>query len=280
MRQNLNGMLLDAQRSHRAVGSFNVYSYETVRGVFEAAQANSAPVIIAFGERYLSSMSFDSIVAITDTIGRDYDVDYVIHLDHCKSRANTYRAMNAGFTSVMFDGSALEFSENIARTAQVVQVAHSVGVSVEAELGSLAASDDSQEGEADSEMAYTDPAQALEFVNQTGVDALAVSIGTVHGSYKGHPHIRVDILEHIRKLVATPLVLHGGSGTPPELIRQCISAGITKINVNTEISRAAVDRVREIVTSESVHLSTLGDQIVAQVNDTVADQIRLFDNRD
>lgn len=214
MRSNLTGMLAAAQSGGYAIGNFNVYSYETIRGVLEAGAATGTPVIVAFGERYLPNMDFRTVVALCETVAADLTVDYAIHLDHCKSMANCYRALAAGFTSVMYDGSALPFEENLANTAAVVQVAHALGASVEAELGSLASGDNSQESEDNETQSYTDPEQARDFVARTGVDALAVSIGTVHGNYKGEPNVRVDILQDIRAAVDTPLVLHGGSGTP------------------------------------------------------------------
>lgn len=274
---NLNGMLAAAQAGKYAVGNFNVYSYETIRGVLEAAAAAKAPVIVAFGERYQDNMDFATVAAICRTVAANLDVEYALHLDHCKSPDACYQALAAGFSSVMYDGSALPFEENLANTAAVVKVAHALGASVEAELGSLASGANSQESEGRESQVYTDPAQAKEFVDRTGVDALAVSIGTVHGNYKGKPEIRVDILQGIRAAVDTPLVLHGGSGTPDDVVAACIANGITKINVNTEISTFAAGKAREFLdATPSAHLSVLSIRIVEAVTESVAGYIHQF----
>lgn len=277
MRSNLTGMLAAAQSGGYAIGNFNVYSYETIRGVLEAGAATGTPVIVAFGERYLPNMDFRTVVALCETVAADLTVDYAIHLDHCKSMANCYRALAAGFTSVMYDGSALPFEENLANTAAVVQVAHALGASVEAELGSLASGDNSQESEDNETQSYTDPEQARDFVARTGVDALAVSIGTVHGNYKGEPNVRVDILQDIRAAVDTPLVLHGGSGTPDDVVAACIANGITKINVNTELSTFGAQRARTFLdATPSAHLSTLSTRITEAVTESVTGYINQF----
>lgn len=277
MLTSLTPLLKPAVEGSRAIGSFNVYSYETIRGVLEAGAATKTPVIVAFGERYLPQMSFDTVVAICTTVAENVDVDYAIHLDHCKSLDNIYRAMKAGFTSVMIDGSALRFDDNIALTARAVDVAHALGVSVEAELGSLASGDDSQEGEHGDTQEYTDPERAQEFVERTRTDALAVSIGTVHGTYKAEPRIRLDILRSIREEVPVPLVLHGGSGTPPDTLDACIAEGIAKINVNTEISTHAATSVSNYLHETArPHLSTVSEHLVGSVKDIVSTYITMF----
>lgn len=276
MPTNITGMLERAQRGQYAVGNFNVYSYETIRGVLEAGAAAGKPVIVAFGERYLENMDFATVVAICESVAANLDVEYAIHLDHCKSLDNVYRAIKAGFTSVMYDGSALPFDQNLANTAAVVKVAHALGVSVEAELGSLASGDNSQESEDNDSQVYTDPAEAADFVARSGCDALAVSIGTVHGSYKGEPHIRLDILAGIREAVDVPLVLHGGSGTPDDVIAACIAGGIAKINVNTEISLDAATRLKESLAESTPHLSVISRRLVSYVTASVTGYIQQF----
>ena len=274
---SITPLLAAAQASRQAVGSFNVYSYETVRGVLEAGAKTGKPVIVAFGERYLENMGFDTLVGMCRTVAAELEVEYAIHLDHCKKLDNVYRAIHAGFTSVMYDGSALPFAENAANTAAVVQVAHALGVSVEAELGSLASGANSQEREDNDQQVYTDPAEAAEFVALTGCDALAVSIGTVHGAYQGTPNIRLDILDSIRAAVDTPLVLHGGSGTPDDVVAACISGRITKINVNTEISTHASGRLKAYLAEAGTpHLSVISSQLVDYVAESVTGYIHQF----
>lgn len=277
MLTNMGPLLAAAQAGQYAVGSFNVYSYETIRGVLQAGATARRPVIVAFGERYLENMGFETVVGICKSVAADLDVEYAIHLDHCKALDNVYRAIHAGFTSVMYDGSALPFEDNLANTAAVVTVAHALGVSVEAELGSLASGVDSQEREDNDEQVYTDPAEAADFVARSGCDALAVSIGTVHGAYKGEPNIRLDVLADVRKAVSVPLVLHGGSGTPEDVIAACIAGGITKINVNTEISMDASARLKTFLDGAGTpHLSVISSHLVEYVTDSVTGYIAQF----
>jgi fructose-bisphosphate aldolase class II len=273
----LGPLLAGAQAGGYAVGSFNVYSYETIRGVLEAGAKGQQPVIVAFGERYLENMDFETVVGICKSVPASLNVDYAIHLDHCKSLDNVYRAIHAGFTSVMYDGSALPFEDNLANTAAVVAVAHALGVSVEAELGSLASGVHSQEREDNDTQVYTNPSEAADFVARSGCDALAVSIGTVHGAYKGEPNIQLDILAGIREAVAAPLVLHGGSGTPEDVVAACIAGGITKINVNTEISMDASARLKTFLDGAGTpHLSVISSHLVEYVTASVTGYIEQF----
>jgi len=275
MMTNLATVLNPARKGKYAVGSFNVYNYETIRGVIETGQELKLPTIVAFGENYLVNMDVDEVFALVSTMVRKVDVPVVLHLDHCKSFSNIMKAIKAGFTSVMYDGSHLPFQENIKTTAEIVNIAHAVNVSVEAELGALARGEFSNEEEA--EQIYTDPKQAKQFVEQTGVDALAVSIGTVHGMYKGTPKIDVGILKEIAALVDIPLVLHGGSGTPPEIIQECIQNGIAKINVNTEISVYTVEKVQELLSSgKKYHLSNIALNEVTYIKEVVKKYMAMF----
>ncbi len=275
MMVNFSAMLKDARRGRYAVGSFNVYNYETIRGVIEAGQQLGYPTIVAFGEAYLSNMGLDDVFAVVSAISRRVEIPLVLHLDHCKSFANIVKAIRAGFTSVMFDGSSLPLEKNMEATAQVVAVAHAAGVSVEAELGALAGGAFSNEESG--EEIYTNPAQAAEFVARTGIDALAVSIGTVHGMYKGTPKIDVGVLKKIAAAVELPLVLHGGSGTPEEIVRECIRNGIAKINVNTEISFYTVEKVKELLQSgKSYHLSQLALKEVGFIGEVVNKYATMF----
>ena len=281
MMTNFNAMLKEAYEKRCAVGSFNVYNYETMRGVVEAAKrTGSKRIIVAFGEKYLENMRLEEAAAMASAMSGE-GVDVCLHLDHCKDMNVIYAAVKAGFGSVMYDGSALPFGENLANTRRVCTVAHACGVSVEAELGSLAAGIESHEGEETDVMKYTDPASAAEFVKKTGVDALAVSVGTVHGLYKGEPNIRTDILEKINAACGIPLVLHGGSGIPEEKIRACIERGIAKINVNTEISSYTVKKTLEELSGaqKKPHLSVLAIKQQGWVSEIVEKYIRFFANK-
>lgn len=274
---NLNEILPEARKSKKAVGAFNVYNYETIKGVVEAAVELEIPVVIAFGEKYLSNMSFEDVFSIVKSFDSKYPfIKMALHLDHCKSFENIAKAIRANFTSVMFDGSTLPFEENVKQTKKVVELAHSVNATVEAELGSIASSTLShEEGR---EEIYTDPFEAEKFVNETKVDALAVSIGTVHGLYKGEPKINVNVLKEISKRVEIPLVLHGGSGTPEDVLKECIQNGIAKINVNTEISMNVIERISGIIREKqkSVHFADISIEVTKSVKETVIKYSRVF----
>lgn len=271
----LTQLLKEARRHKYAVGSFNVYNYETIRGVIEAGRELGYPTIVAFAEGYLQNMDLDEVFAIVHTMACKSSVPVALHLDHCKSFANIVRAIRVGFTSVMFDGSSLPIEENIKKSAQVVAIAHASDVSVEAELGALAGGEFSNE-EAGNQV-YTEPGQASYFVEKTGIDALAVSIGTVHGMYKGTPRIDLGVLRNIAERVDLPLVLHGGSGTPEEVIRECIQNGISKINVNTEISYYTVEQMRALLQSgNNYHLSQLAVKEVGFVREVVTKYSKVF----
>jgi fructose-bisphosphate aldolase class II len=275
MMVNFAAVLKEAKRGGYAVGSFNVYNYETIRGVIEAGQELGYPTIVAFGESYLPNMEFDEVFGIVSAMASRVEIPLVLHLDHCKSVENIVKAIKAGFTSVMFDGSSLPFEKNMEETAHVVAMAHTVGVSVEAELGALAGGEFSNEESG--EEIYTNPAQASQFVERTGIDALAVSIGTVHGMYKGTPKIDVGVLKKIAATVDIPLVLHGGSGTPENIVRECILNGIAKINVNTEISLYTVEKLKALLQSgNSYHLSQLALKEVGYVKEVVNKYATMF----
>ena len=285
---NFNDMLKDAYKGHYAIGSFNAYGYETIRGIIDAGvRTGCTDMIVAFGAKYLTNMSLDEAVAITKAAAQSAEaaaaaaggkpLRVCLHLDHCKNIDIIGHAIDAGFGSVMYDGSALPFEENLKNTKLVCDMAHIRGVSVEAELGSLAAGASSHEGEATDREVYTDPEAAAEFIAGTGVDALAVSIGTVHGLYKGTPDIRVDILKEINAACGIPLVLHGGSGTPRDKILECIANGISKINVNTEIAMFAAGRLKErLAQDELPHLSVLQRGITDDVCEIVSGFMKEF----
>lgn len=272
---NLKDLLNKAKQEKVAIGAFNVYNYETIKAVIESVKETKTPAIIAFGYKYLSNMSLKEVVNLIRTMSVNIDTDIVIHLDHCNDINTIKKAIEAGFTSVMYDGSMLPFEENLNHTKSVVEYAHSFNVSVEAELGSLSLGDHSNEDEGDE--IYTDPLQAKEFVETTKVDALAVSIGTVHGMYKGEPKVSVEQLIKIKDAVDIPFVLHGGSGTPEETVKACIKEGITKINVNTEISYQVVQAMQKMMDENSnVHFSQLSVEAVHAAKRVVQKYMSMF----
>ncbi|MFS0788028.1 class II fructose-bisphosphate aldolase [Shouchella sp. 1P09AA] len=245
-----------AENTNTAIAAFNCYNAETIQAAVKAAENQNQPVIIAYGERYKDYMNLEAFAAFTKTIAENATVDVALHLDHSYEFDTIRRAVHAGFTSVMFDGSALSLEENIKQTKEVVDFAHEHGVHVEAEIGSMQKGAFSDEEEGDGRL--TDPDEAADFVKQTNVDFLAASIGTVHGMYDGDPEIRLDLLDALKERMDTPLVLHGGSGTPEKEVLEAIQKGIRKINVNTEISLTAVANMAETLsTKPKTHLSVV-----------------------
>lgn len=275
---NFKELLINARKDKRAIGSFNVYNYETIKGVIEAGRELKHPVIISFGEVYLKNMDLDIVFEIVNSLTKQSNYPVVLHMDHAKSIENIRLALDRGFTSVMFDGSSLPFEENVKLTKEVVKLASSYNASVEAELGAIGEGIYSNEGGADV-ATYTDPFEAKEFIEKTGVHALAVSIGTVHGMYKGDPNIRLDLLREISKVVKIPLVLHGGSGTPENIIKECIISGISKINVNTEISTFVIEQLTNYLNENSKeHLSHVSLKEIEWVKQVCKKYINLFNN--
>ena len=230
-------MLLDAQAGHYAVGAFNVENLEFVMAVIRAAEDRRSPVIMQTTPGTIKYANLDYFAALCRVAAEEASVPVAIHLDHGDGFDRCVQAMHAGYTSVMIDGSHVPFEENVALTASVTKVAGPVSIPVEAELGKVGGKED--DGPAvEGESPYTDPDQAEEFVARTGCSSLAVGVGTVHGIYKGTPHIEQGILSSIRERLDVPLVLHGTSGVPDDQVAEAIRNGICKVNYATELRQA------------------------------------------
>jgi len=240
---NLNQVLSYTKVKKFGVGMFNGLSADFYEGLIDAAEQLRCPIIIGVADRFVDRLDFEMIAEVMIFLAKRASVPVCVHLDHAKSLKNIMRAIKAGFTSVMFDGSSLPFEENIKRTREVVEIAHSVGVSVEGELGVVGRGDfDFKNPEF-----YTKPDEAEEFAQKTQVDALAVSIGTVHGVYKGQPRLDFERLSEIRKRVDCYLVLHGGSGLSDDDFKKCIEYGINKINIFTDLTLAINAQLPEFI---------------------------------
>ncbi|ADQ45058.1 ketose-bisphosphate aldolase [Caldicellulosiruptor kronotskyensis 2002] len=240
---NLNQVLSYTKVRKFGVGMFNGLSADFYEGLIDAAEQLRCPIIIGVADRFVDRLDFEMIAEVMIFLAKRASVPVCVHLDHAKSLKNIMRAIKAGFTSVMFDGSSLPFEENIKRTREVVEIAHSVGVSVEGELGVVGRGDfDFKNPEF-----YTKPDEAEEFAQKTQVDALAVSIGTVHGVYKGEPKLDFERLSEIRKRVDCYLVLHGGSGLSDVDFKKCIEYGINKVNIFTDLTLAINAQLPEFV---------------------------------
>ena len=240
-------LLLDAQKNGYAVGAFNVENMEMVQAVVAAAEELKSPVIMQTTPSTIKYASPEMFYANVAAAAKDASVPVVMHLDHGSSFELAVHAFRAGYTSIMIDGSHSVFEENIAITKSVVDVCHAGNVPVEAELGKVGGKEDDLDG--GNGGGYTVPSEAVEFVEKTGIDSLAVAIGTAHGVYKGTPKLDVERLSEIRGVVSIPLVLHGTSGVPDESVKECIRRGICKVNYATDLRIAFSNGVKEYLTA-------------------------------
>ncbi len=239
-------MLAQAQRGHYAIGAFNAENMEMVMAIIAAAEEMNAPVMIQTTPSTVKYAGLDLYAANVKTAAANARVDVCLHLDHGSSYDLATDAIAAGYSSVMIDGSALPFAENIAVTRATVEMAAKSGIPVEAELGKVGGKEDDLVADG----GYTDPADAVRFVAETGVGSLAVAIGTAHGIYAGVPVLDVERLKAIRKVVDCPLVLHGASGLSDDAVRECVAEGICKVNFATELRQAYTAGVREVLDAD------------------------------
>ena len=237
-------ILMKAQQEGYAVGAFNAENMEMVQAIVAAAEELSSPVIIQTTPGSLQYADTDMFFGMVNAEAKKAKVPVALHLDHGNSAELCAKAILSGYTSIMIDGSKLAFSENVALTKKVVEFAHAMGVPDEGELGTVGGKEDTHEVK-DSEKSYTDPEEAKEFAEQTGVDFLAVGIGNAHGFYKGVPKLRFDILEKTKSLVSIPIVLHGASGIPDDDVKKSTGLGICKVNFATELRDAFTKGVKE-----------------------------------
>lgn len=235
-------MLLLGQAGRYAVGAFNVENLEMIMAVAEAAEESRSPVIMQTTPSAVGYAGLDYFFAMAKTAAERASVPVALHLDHGDGFPLAVKALRAGYTSVMIDGSRLPFEDNVALTRQVVEACSPSGISVEAELGKVGGKEDGLEG--DKASPFTDPAEAQEFVGRTGVNSLAVAIGTAHGLYAGTPKLDFVRLREICSRVSVPLVLHGASGVPDDAVRKAIAEGICKVNFATELRIAFTDGVK------------------------------------
>ncbi|HWO95876.1 MAG TPA: class II fructose-1,6-bisphosphate aldolase [Bacillus sp. (in: firmicutes)] len=250
---SMKEMLNKAKDNGYAVGQFNINNLEFTQAILQAAKEENSPVILGVSEgaaRYMGG--FKLVVEMIKALIEEYKVTVpvAIHLDHGSSLEKCVQAIHAGFTSVMIDGSHYPLEENIELTKRVVEVAHAVGVSVEAELGRIGGQEDDLIVE-DAQSAYAIPAECEQLVRETGVDCFAPALGSVHGPYKGEPNLGFDRMKEVMELTGVPLVLHGGTGIPTKDIQKAISLGTAKINVNTENQIASTKAVREVLSNDN-----------------------------
>ncbi len=265
-------ILCDAREKGYGVGYFNAVDMEMVRAYIAAAEECRSPIIIGTAEALLRYSDMDWIVPLMLEQARRASVPVAVHLDHTYKFELIMKALRAGFGSVMFDGSRLaDHGENIRISAEIARVAHAMGVGLECELGSIGGLSD-ESGRSDSEI-YTDPDDARDFIEKTGADFLAVSIGTQHGVYKAEPKLDIPRLRKIRDTVDIPLVMHGGSGLSDEDFRRTIEGGIRKINVYTDILLAARDATARNLDKSYNEITLAAEQAM---KDATVKKIMLF----
>ncbi|WP_042820788.1 ketose 1,6-bisphosphate aldolase [Yersinia wautersii] len=271
--------LAHARKNGYALGAFNVLDSHFLRALFAAAKQERSPFIINIAEVHFKYLSLESLVEAVKFEAAHHDIPVVLNLDHGLHFEAVVRALRLGFSSVMFDGSTLEYEENVRQTREVVKMCHAVGVSVEAELGAVGGDEGGAlYGEVDSNK-FTDPAIARDFVDRTGIDALAVAIGNAHGKYKGEPKLDFARLAAIHQQTGLPLVLHGGSGISDTDFRRAISLGIHKINFYTGMSQAALAAVEQRMTHRHAIYDEFAELFLGieeAITDVVAQQMRIF----
>lgn len=267
---NLNDVLPRAKEKKYAVGLFNTVNLEMAKGVLAAAAELGSPVIIGTAEVLLPYASLKELSSFLIPMAKEAPVPVVLHFDHGLTLEKVREAMDLGFTSVMYDCSTLDFEGNCRAVAELTKEAHARGVTVEAELGHVGAN----AGGGDDSI-YTQPEEALRFFEQTGVDALAVAIGTAHGAYKSTPKLDIARLKEIAETVNVPLVLHGGSGLSDQDFKNCIENGISKVNIFTDINCAAARAAHDGWTS-GAGFTDLMQPIAEAVKQETIKKMRVF----
>ena len=270
----LSEVLKIAEETNTAIPAFNIDNIEGTEAIMDAAEAERCPVILTVGQGAIKAGQLTYLSDLVKRIARESTVPVVLHLDHGISYEQTVQCLRLGFTSVMYDGSHHPFEENVRESQAVVRSAHAVGVSVECELGAISGVED---GISHKQVNLVDLDEVKRFISAVDCDALAVGIGNAHGMYQGTPHFDFDRLAACRKLNTPPLVLHGGSGTPDEMVRQAIKLGIRKVNVATEMRMAFMEGLASQVATRDFY--EMYRQAKANRTAVALRKIRLFQGR-
>lgn len=266
----LNEVLKKAREGHYAVPAFDCNDDILIRTILDTAEEKKSPVILMVLEYDLKGKGMKYITSIIKGVANEYSIPIVLHLDHATNFEIIESAIENGFTSVMYDGSMLSFDENVANTKKVVEMAKAKGVTVEAELGHVAGKE--LDGSSAGETMLTEPEEVVKFVNLTGIDALAVSIGTSHGVYVSTPNLKIDRLIEINKVSSVPLVLHGGSGTPIDQVQNAIKHGITKVNLYADLRIALMEGIKKSVDVQK-RIDPLPDQLFKPAVEVLRDKV-------
>ena len=246
MLYTMKDLLKVAKENKFAVPAFNIYNYDMLKAIMEEMEAQNAPVILEIHPDEIEYLNNEFVASVRE-YAHNSKIPVVIHLDHGGSVYDVMRAIRNGYTSVMIDASTQSFEDNKAITKKVVEIAHNVNVSVEAELGTIG-NNGSAEGGADS-IIYTDPVQAIEFVAETGIDTLAVAIGTAHGLYPKDrtPKLNIELLKELNEKIDIPFVLHGGSGNPDSEVSEAVKYGVAKVNLSSDLKSVFFKEVKAVL---------------------------------
>ena len=273
-------ILQNARNGRYAVGAFNCLSLEHVMGAIQAAEELRSPIILQLAEVQFPCAPIELMAPVYLEAAKRASVPVAVHLDHGQSLETCVKAIQLGFNSVMFDGAELSFEENVRQTAEIVRIAHAAGVDVEAELGRVGDTGFGGEGTGEATPdVFTDVEESAEFIRRTGVEALAIAIGNLHGRYVATPTLNIVRLKEIASRNELPLVLHGGSGTSEEDFKACIHNGICKINVATALQMAVTDAVRKYLSeNEAAGYIDTKSVIVEATKESVKQHILLFES--
>ena len=278
---NLNDVLLPAKKAKYAVGLFNAVNLELARGIIRAAEETQSPVIVGTAEVLFPYGPLEEVSYYLLPMAKKAGVPVVVHLDHGLNRETCLKALELGFSSIMYDCSTDSYEENVRKVKEMAEIAHSYGATIEGELGHVGDNEDMTDdgtSSKDPSMYYTDPKMALDFVQKTGVDALAVAVGNAHGAYKFPPKLDFARIREIATTVDVPLVLHGGSGLTDLDFKTAIREGISKVNIFTDINVAAAKAVSKRYTDAGKGLTDLIPSAVEAVRWESEKKMRLFDS--
>ncbi|MCR4796834.1 MAG: class II fructose-bisphosphate aldolase [Lachnospiraceae bacterium] len=272
---NMDAVLLPAKKNHYGVGLFNAVNMEMTNAIMDAAESLRSPVIMGTAEILLGAADLKEVAAMVTARAKDSKVPVVLHYDHGLTFEKCMEAIQAGFTSVMYDCSTAPYEENVKKVAQMVEIAHAFGVTVEGELGHVGDNEGAGKLEKPSDY-YTDPSVAKDFVDRTHVDALAIAVGNAHGDYKFPPKLDFDRISEIAKAVDVPLVLHGGSGLSDDDFKEAIKRGIAKVNIFTDINKAQVKGMQEGIAAGVNNAFDLTPYEVGAIRRVVEEKMTLF----
>lgn len=276
---NMNEVLKPAQKGKYAVGLFNAVNLELARGIIAAAEQTHSPVIMGTAEVLLPYGPLDEVSYYLIPMAKKANVPVVVHLDHGLHKETCIKALELGFSSIMYDCSTDPYEVNVQKVKEMADIAHSYGATIEGELGHVGDNEGSAEGSShltDPSAFYTDPKQAKDFVEKTGVDALAIAVGTAHGAYKLPPKLDFDRIQTIARTIDVPLVLHGGSGLTDNDFKKAVEKGISKINIFTDINIAAVEAEFRAFHSMDKGLIDLIPAAVEAIKQEVMKKLELF----